>query len=166
MSGSWSTGLHHTVDAWVVRQRDGVTIVLTNHALPRHPIRRERVRLTLRNSARPRLASIRRIDEGHANARRAWQRLGEPEYLSSRMVERLECASRIREDRCAWEYANRTAYLEVDLPAHGTWALTDAHPWSSRAALPEDQRVRSDAEPDRHVTAWNLRGSSINVDGR
>ena len=102
-------GLHHTVDAWVVRQRGGVTILLTNHALPQHSIRRERVRITLRNSARPRSASIRRIDEGHANARRAWQKLGEPEYLSSRMVERLESASRIREDRCAWKYANRTA---------------------------------------------------------
>jgi xylan 1,4-beta-xylosidase len=111
-------GLHHTVDAWVVRQRDGVTILLTNHALPWYPIRRERVRLTLRNSTRPRSASIRRIDEGHANARRAWQQLGEPEDLSSRMVERLDSASRLREDRCAWEYANRTVYLEVDVPAH------------------------------------------------
>ena len=92
-------GLHHTVDAWVVRQRGGVTIVLTNHALPQQPIRRERVRLTLRNSARPRSASIRRIDERHANARRAWQKLGaSPMYLSSRMVERLESASRLRED--------------------------------------------------------------------
>jgi xylan 1,4-beta-xylosidase len=111
-------GLHHTVDAWVVRQKDGVTILLTNHALPRHSIGRERVRLTLRNSARPRSATIRRVDEGHANARRAWEKLGEPEYLSSRMVERLDSASRLREDRCAWEYVNRTAYLEVDLPAH------------------------------------------------
>lgn len=112
-------GLHHTVDAWVVRQPGGVTILLTNHALPQHSIRRERVRITLRNSARPRSASIRRVDETHANARRAWQKLGEPEYLSSRMVEGLESSSRIREDRCAWEYANRTAHLEVDLPPHG-----------------------------------------------
>jgi xylan 1,4-beta-xylosidase len=111
-------GLHHTVDVWVVRQRGGVTILLTNHALPQHPIGRERVRLTLRNAARPRSASIRRIDEGHANPRHAWQKHGEPEYLSSRMIEGLESASRLREDRCAWEYANRTAYFDIDLPAH------------------------------------------------
>ena len=67
-NGSLVDGLHHTVDAWVVRQKAGVTILLTNHALPRHPIRRERVRVTLRTFGRPRSASIRRIDEGHANA--------------------------------------------------------------------------------------------------
>jgi xylan 1,4-beta-xylosidase len=116
-------GLHHTVDAWFVRARNGVTILLTNHALPRKSIRRERVRLTLRNSGRPRAASIRRIDERHANPRRTWQRLGEPDYLSSRMVERLESASRMGEDRCAWEYADRTAHLEVDLPAHSVASI-------------------------------------------
>jgi hypothetical protein len=53
-----------------------------------------------------------------------WPRVvWEPEYLSSRMVERLESASRIREDRCAWEYANRTAYLEVDLPVHAAASI-------------------------------------------
>jgi xylan 1,4-beta-xylosidase len=111
-------GLHHTIDAWVVRQRDGVTILLTNHALPQQPICREHVRLTLRNSARPRSALVRRIDEKHANARRSWQKLGEPEYLSSRMVDRLEADSRLHEEQCAWQYANRTVHLEVDLPAH------------------------------------------------
>ena len=111
-------GLHHTVDAWIVRGGNGVTILLTNHALPRRAIGRERVRVTLRNSARPRAASIRRIDERHANPRRAWQQLGEPEYLTSRMVDRIESASRIGEDRCVWEYADRTVRLEVDLPAH------------------------------------------------
>jgi xylan 1,4-beta-xylosidase len=111
-------GLHSTVDVWAFRQRRSVTILMTNHALPRQPIRWERVRITLRNSARPRSASIRRIDEAHANARRAWQELGEPEYLSSLQVARLESASRLREDRCAWEYANRAVYLDVDLPSH------------------------------------------------
>ena len=111
-------GLHATVDVWALRQRRDVTILMTNHALPRQPIRRERVRITLRNSARPRSASIRRIDEAHANVRRAWQELGQPEYLSSLLVARLESASRLREDRCAWEYANRAVYLEVDLLPH------------------------------------------------
>jgi xylan 1,4-beta-xylosidase len=111
-------GLHDTVDAWVVRQRDGVTIVLTNHALPRCPISSERVRVTLRNAARPRSAALRRVDERHANSRRTWETFGAPEYLSARAVERLESASRIREERCAWEYLNGTASFEVDLSPH------------------------------------------------
>lgn len=92
--------------------------LMANHALPRQPIRRERARITLRNSARPRSVSIRRIDAAHANARRAWHDLGQPEDLSSRLVARLESASRLREDRCTSEYADRTVYLDVDLPPH------------------------------------------------
>src|SRR5437764_6362641 len=40
-------GLHETVDAWVVRREDAVTVLLTNHASPRHPIKTEQVRLHL-----------------------------------------------------------------------------------------------------------------------
>jgi xylan 1,4-beta-xylosidase len=116
-------GLHDTVDVWVVRQRQGVMILMTNHALPRRSIRRERVRIALRNSARPRSASIRRIDERHANARRAWLELGKPEYVSASAVERLDAASHLREERCAWEYADRTAYFEVDLPPDGVASI-------------------------------------------
>ncbi len=111
-------GLHHTVDVWVVRRRSSVTILMTNHALPQRSIDRKRVRITLRNAGRPGSASIRRIDERHANAGRIWQQLGTPEYLSSSVVERLDAASRLREEPCAWEYADRTAYFEVDLPPH------------------------------------------------
>src|ERR1700728_1978134 len=32
-------GAHETVDAWVVRKGDAVTILLTTLAMPRHPIR-------------------------------------------------------------------------------------------------------------------------------
>ncbi len=36
------SGEHGTVDAWVSRQEDLLTVLLSNHALPRHPIRPER----------------------------------------------------------------------------------------------------------------------------
>src|SRR5262249_53475160 len=40
-------GGHGTVDAWAARRGQQLTILLTNHNLPRHPIATERVRLEL-----------------------------------------------------------------------------------------------------------------------
>jgi xylan 1,4-beta-xylosidase len=62
--------------------------------------------------------SIRRIDERHANPRRVWVKLGNPEYLSSSMVERLNVASRVEEVTHPYEFANRTTRLEFDLLPH------------------------------------------------
>jgi len=43
--------------------------------------------------------------------------------VSASAVERLDAASHLREERCAWEYANRTAYFEVDLPPDGVASI-------------------------------------------
>jgi xylan 1,4-beta-xylosidase len=112
-------GLHRTVDVCISRRKRDVTILITNHALPQHPIRREPVRVTLRNSPPPRSAAIQRIDERHANPRRTWAAWGSPEYLSSRMVEQLEAASCLHDEPCSWKYTDRTTYFEVDVPPDG-----------------------------------------------
>ena len=44
--GAWSDR-HPTVEAWAVRQPDRIAHLLTNHALPRHPIETECVRVRL-----------------------------------------------------------------------------------------------------------------------
>ena len=80
-------GLHHTVDAWVVR--DGVEtrevkILLTNHALPRQAIGAERVRIALSGAAEPREAFAERVDRDHANPKREWRAMGSPRVLSTR----------------------------------------------------------------------------------
>jgi hypothetical protein len=92
--------------------------VMTNHALPHQPIHRERVRMTLHSSRRPRSVSSRRIDERHANPRRLWVKRGKPEYLSSGMVERLDAASHLEDMTHPFEFENRTTRLELDLLPH------------------------------------------------
>jgi len=77
-------GSHATVDAWLVRGDKSVTIVLTNFALPRHPIATESVSFVLKGAKSLSGATIQRIDLEHANAKRRWEQLGEPEYLSRR----------------------------------------------------------------------------------
>src|SRR5450755_112502 len=73
-------GGHPTVDVWIIRNANSATVLLTNFALPRHPIATQVVRINLRNASAPVKATIQRIDQQHANAKHRWQELGEPHY--------------------------------------------------------------------------------------
>jgi xylan 1,4-beta-xylosidase len=91
-------GAHPTVDAWVIRGTRQVTLLLTNFALPRHPIGAEGVRMTLRNASTPTRATVQRIDDDHANAKRIWQKLGAPQYLSAGALAQLNAASMLEKE--------------------------------------------------------------------
>jgi xylan 1,4-beta-xylosidase len=115
---------HATVDAWVVRKDNTVTVVMTNLAMPRHPIQTEMVSVLLAGSPAPRTAWIERIDEDHANPRRLWRSMGEPEYLSALQVEQLAAASALRTEPQPWNYENGKALLAVSLPPQSVVAVT------------------------------------------
>ena len=117
-------GRHETVDAWAVRKKHSLTILLTNHALPRHPITTQHVRFTLTNAPPSCSAYLERIDSTHANAKRVWQEMGEPEYLKAHEVERLQEASRVLKEPHQWEYEERTINLDITLPPHAVAAIT------------------------------------------
>jgi xylan 1,4-beta-xylosidase len=104
-------GTHSTVDAWVVRGGREITLLLTNFALPRHPIGTEAVRMTLLNAGTPVRVSLRRIDEDHANAKRKWQGLGAPEYLSGSDLAELNVASMIERER--QDFTCRDGAIEI-----------------------------------------------------
>jgi len=63
-------GSHETVDAWVVRKGQSLTVLLINHALPRHPIKTEQVDIRVSNAPKRCYAYAERPDETHANAKR------------------------------------------------------------------------------------------------
>ena len=118
-------GTHPTVDAWVIRRDPAVTILLTNHALPRHPLTRRR--FTSSSSVpHTRLPSSpeHTIDEEHANPKRLWQEMGGPEYPRSQQVERLQEASQMVRQPHAWKEQDGTLHLEIRLPPHAVAALT------------------------------------------
>jgi xylan 1,4-beta-xylosidase len=117
-------GAHETVDAWAVRGGSQLMILLTNHALPRQPIAARQVRVAISAAPAPRGVKLVRIDEDHANAKAEWRRMGNPEYLRRADVERIEEASRLREETPAWRYEEGILSVEVGLPAHGVAALT------------------------------------------
>jgi xylan 1,4-beta-xylosidase len=111
-------GLHETVDAWIVRREAMLTVLLTNHALPRQSIKTQRVSIHLTSAPEPRAVYVERIDETHANAKRAWREMGEPEYLSAGEVALLEAASRLAREPLDWKHENGIAHLDLELAPH------------------------------------------------
>ena len=117
-------GLHETVNAWVTREHARITVFLVNHALPRHSIMNQRVRVHLAHAPEPSSGRVERIDEHHANAKRRWLALGAPEYLAGATLEQLHEASRMAGQACAWTWRDERIDLELELPPHAVAALT------------------------------------------
>ena len=121
-------GGHETVEAWAVLKPAGtltsLTVLLVNDAQPRHPIQTELVRLRLVHSSAPVTALVERIDEDHANPRRAWEAMGQPKYLGPRQVEHLQAMSQLRQEPSVWRQAEGALEFELGLPPHSVAALT------------------------------------------
>ncbi|MGI8495196.1 MAG: GH39 family glycosyl hydrolase [Pyrinomonadaceae bacterium] len=118
-------GLHPTVDAWVIKKdKNSLTVLLTNHALPKHEIKAEKVKLNLINAPENCSASAKRIDDAHANPKKIWQEMGKPEYLSASEVEHLMQASRLTEEPIECQYHDSAISFEIDLPPHSVAAVT------------------------------------------
>jgi xylan 1,4-beta-xylosidase len=128
------TDQHPTVDAWVVRRAGGLTIMVTNHALPRHPIAAERVRLRISGIQEPVAATIARIDAHHANAKAKWTELGEPAYPNTSQVDAMHEASRAVEEGQPWSYADDVLSIEVEIPPHAVAAIRLDMPSNGPAA--------------------------------
>jgi xylan 1,4-beta-xylosidase len=118
-------GTHETVDAWLIRGEKSSTIMLTNFALPRHPIATELVRFTLKDARQVTAATIHRIDLVHANAKRLWEQMGKPEYPSPAMVAELKQASRLTEEMQPLDTDSHV--LEVTLLPQSVAAIRLSH---------------------------------------
>jgi xylan 1,4-beta-xylosidase len=117
-------GTHETVEAWAVRKKNTLTILLVNDAQPCHPIKTELVEVRLTDTPELRMVYIERIDEEHANPRQVWIEMGEPEYLSSWQVEQLQAASRLVKEPLTWWREEGAVHLNIDLPSHSVAMIT------------------------------------------
>ena len=116
-------GTHPTVDAWLVRGLGETVMLMTNFALPRQPIATETVSFEIAGAGALRSATIRRIDLEHANAKRRWQQMGAPPYLSPAMVLELDGASRMDREPHAITSDGGTLRLEVMMPPQSVAAV-------------------------------------------
>jgi len=116
-------GHHETVDAWFVRGDQRSSLVLTNFGLPRHPIQTEQVSFELKSAKSATIASIQRIDLEHANAKRHWEQLGKPEYLSIATADQLKDLSQLRSEPLPIEDKAGTLNIEVSMPPQSVAAI-------------------------------------------
>jgi xylan 1,4-beta-xylosidase len=116
--------VHETVDVWVVRGRDVVTVLLTNHALPRHQIESESAHVRLAGLVAPRNVYVERIDDDHANAKRLWLQMGKPPLPTEREVEQLRIASQVVREPLEWKYDEGGLHFDVSMPPHAIAAVT------------------------------------------
>ncbi|HEY8309945.1 MAG TPA: hypothetical protein VIG47_05280, partial [Gemmatimonadaceae bacterium] len=117
-------GVHNTVKAWTVRRDNTITVLVTNHALPRHPINTELVHLSLTGASTPRIAYVERIDYDHANAKQAWQRMGAPEYPTRLHIDQLEVASQMEKEPIRLSHTDATLSIDLDISPHAVAAVT------------------------------------------
>jgi len=117
-------GLHETVDCWAVKGDHRLTVMLTNFALPRHPIDSQRVRLRIKSKAKPAHVSVRRIDETHANPKAAWQNMGSPEYPDHAQIQMLHESSKLIVEPLRATFESDIASVEITLPRQAVAAIT------------------------------------------
>jgi xylan 1,4-beta-xylosidase len=88
-----------TVDCIASRGGKGITILLSNHQIPKAPISAERVSLHVSGAPGARSAWCERIDDEHANPRRAWVDMGSPTYPDRDQIQELMKASEMRREK-------------------------------------------------------------------
>ena len=105
-----------------------MTILLANYALPRHPIENQSVRVILQNVVVGAKATIRRIDQDHANAKCKWQEMGAPEYLDTGALAELHTSSCLQSEAQACRYRGRVLELDIELTPRAVAAISVRFP--------------------------------------
>jgi xylan 1,4-beta-xylosidase len=78
---------------------------------------------TLKGMASIAEASIQRIDLDHANAKRRWEQMGKPDYLSAAIVAELESVSNLRKDAQAFHAEGGELTFDVTMPPQSVAAI-------------------------------------------
>lgn len=116
-------GAHRTVDAWAITGGDSLTLLLGNHAFPKHNIHTETVTFTVQGSRKLLKVWVERIDEDHANPRRTWEAMGSPDYLDAKQLDALHAASQLQRETLSVKSHDTGIDIEVRMPPHAIAAV-------------------------------------------
>jgi xylan 1,4-beta-xylosidase len=117
-------GMHANVAAWVVRDGRRATVLVVNSAPPGRDLVPATIVMHLGTTASARAATIERIDDDHANAKRRWLEMGAPEYPNPDEMEELHAASMLRAEPCRVARDDTGIHVTIDLPRNGVAAVT------------------------------------------
>lgn len=113
-----------TVDIFATREGNQLTILLSNHHVPHAPIQAEKVTIALSGIKGLASAGMKRIDEEHANPKKAWIDMGSPAYPKKEQLDALLAASQTTEEPISWRMEKDQVYLNLTLPAHAAACIT------------------------------------------
>jgi xylan 1,4-beta-xylosidase len=117
-------GEHETANVWVVKNDNSINILLTNWALPLHPVKIETITIQLNNISAVKNVFIERIDDDHVNTRQAWLTMGQPDSLSPQQVETLEAVSTLVKEPVLFQFENNTLMISVEMIPQATALVT------------------------------------------
>jgi xylan 1,4-beta-xylosidase len=113
-----------TVDCVASSTREGLTILMSNHQIPQSPIHAERVHLRVSGTKRVRSAYLERIDEEHANPRKAWLEMGSPTYLDDGQIKALMKASELHQEKIDWNADESGISINLLIQPHSVISVT------------------------------------------
>ena len=117
-------GQHETVDVWIMEKDGNIQILVTNSALPRHPVKTEIVTILLHMERTIKTTYIERIDDTHANATQAWIDMGRPKTLLPDQVRTLEAASALFKEPMDIGIGDHSVSVDVSIPPQGVTFIT------------------------------------------
>jgi len=113
-----------TVDCFASISGEGITILVSNHQVPLSPIKTEKITLSIKGIKDVRSASLERIDEQHANPKKAWAEMGSPTYLDRGQIQTLMKASELSSEAVDWKKDGDGVTLEVFIQPHSALAIS------------------------------------------
>ena len=118
-------GLHETVNAWVTRDHARVSVLLVNHALPRHSIATSARARSPCACAGTRWCLVRANRRASRKRQASMAGVGRSRNIStarpSNSFMRLRAMAR---EACPWTWRDGRLALEIELPPHAVAALT------------------------------------------
>lgn len=113
-----------TVDYAASRDGDRITVLLSNFHVLNAPIKAEKVSVHIAGIGQVKSAYIERIDEAHANPKRAWTEMGSPTYLTTAQIRELTKRSELIKEPVNAVAGGEGARVDLVIEPHSVVRIT------------------------------------------
>ncbi len=113
-----------TVECFASRNGKELTVLLSNHQVPRSPIEAENVTLYVAGIKSVCSAYMGRIDDTHANPQRAWVEMGSPVYPTRGQLKTLMEASQVATEYIKWVPDGDGITVELNIQPHSAMLIS------------------------------------------
>jgi xylan 1,4-beta-xylosidase len=113
-----------TVDCVASRNGKSLTILISNHQIPKSPISAEQIELHVSGIKEVRSAWQERIDAEHVNPQRTWMEMGSPTYPDRGQINKLMEASQLHKERIDSNGDESGITISLEIQPHSVVSVT------------------------------------------